>query len=773
MFSLNTKIESLFSALVFLPKKQRAAKILELCPNDEKLRLEIESLLIASDKSSGFLSVSPLLLPPKIISKTETPQQRILGPYEIQKKIGSGGMGTVYLAQRIDGHYEKKVAIKIANQNIIDTVQQQRFITERQILATLEHPNIARLLDGASTMQGHPYIVMEYIDGIPINTYCGKTERSIREKVQLFCKVCAAVQYAHQNQIVHRDLKPANILVTVDNEPKLIDFGIAKLLGAEPHHLPITNASGMLMTPEYAAPEQVHNVEITPATDVYALGIVLFELLCNRLPFEPGKNNLLTMLHDVCEKDAPRASDVAEHSMAKQLKGDLDNIIAKALSKDPKCRYTCAGEMANDLCRYIMGCTVSATNHTFTERIKKYCLRNKPFIALSNTLIVLLTLGTTISTIQWGIAQMENKHRAEQRLNTQKLASAIVNDISEVILPLPTPTLNKHEPLKSEINSLEKHVRIDTSDPNPVHDVSNTDQKPTQIQGNFFSQNIGNTQLSLETLLYSIKQQAALFRKNPQDTPTILKLAKSYRYLGTTYGTLGNIGQAIKATQQCANIVKKYFEPKNNKKITALTKCYLHQAHWYNASHDTTNAQRMLQQAENLAIQNDTISKLRRRTLFMNEWSEVKAQQGDYMTALRLQRRVVNRIKNKVNNTSSLASAYHTLGQRLQAVDQQSDAAKYYQLSQLLWRQQIKKFPEDLRAQKGLADILTQQAHYLLQKTDSKARPVNTESNTKACAYLKESHALNQPFKHKKYRSIRVINLPDIESTQRKFLENC
>ncbi|MEM6337620.1 MAG: serine/threonine-protein kinase, partial [Bacteroidota bacterium] len=297
-----SELERIFSHASDLPAGERAAYLDEACAGDPDARAEIEAML-AADQTAYEMDLERRLLPEADLGQT-------VGPYRIVEPLGEGGMSSVFVAERADGAYEHRVALKIVGSGIGEAEMGRRFRQERQILARLQHPNIARLLDGGGTGTGRPYLVMELVDGEPITTYCDRHRLSVNERLRLFMAVAQTVQYAHQNLIVHRDLKPSNILVTETGRVKLLDFGIAKLLDPGEGELLQTGAEHRLLTPAYAAPEQIRGDAITTATDVYALGLLLYELLSGHRPFKAGETSSRRDLESmILDAEPERPSD--------------------------------------------------------------------------------------------------------------------------------------------------------------------------------------------------------------------------------------------------------------------------------------------------------------------------------------------------------------------------------------------------------------------------------------------------------------------------------
>lgn len=374
---------------------------------------------------------------------------QMLGHYRLVRKLGTGGMGDVYLAERADDEYQQRVAIKIVRGGMFSPQIQSRLRMERQILATLQHPNIARLLDGGRAPDGTPYLVMEYIDGEPIDTYCDRRRLSLEARLQLIRTICGAVHYAHQNLIVHRDLKPNNILITPDGVPKLLDFGIAKLLDTRhsAHTLAVTHYEYRVMTPAHASPEQVRGDVITTASDIYVLGVLMYELLSGRRPFHLVGTSLTDMERIICEQEAlaPSAmvsrvnaeapelmADIAANRsttvarLQKQLRGDLDNIIGMTMRKDPERRYASAEQLAADLDHHLHGQPVLATSDTWLYRTRKFVKRHALPVAAGVVAVITLAAFSAITYVQSQRISRERDVATAERTRAEQISSFLV-----------------------------------------------------------------------------------------------------------------------------------------------------------------------------------------------------------------------------------------------------------------------------------------------------------------------------------------------------------
>jgi len=434
------RIEYLFYAALELEPNSRAAFLDQACRDDADLLKEVESLLKVEGQTISFLR-KPVLDATQQIAAGAITGKRI-GAYEILRQLGEGGMGKVYLAARADDLYQKEVAIKMVQGGLgQNRAMLLRFSSERQILADLDHPGIARLVDGGITDDGQPYLVMEYVNGVRVDDYCRINKLGTEQRLQLFCAVCSAVEYAHKNLVVHRDIKPANILVTEEGRPKLLDFGIAKLLDPEGGQLAQTRTTERMMTPEYASPEQVRGDQVTTSTDVYALGVLLYELLAGKRPFQLDTSRPLEMAKIICEQDPQLPSvviaanpELAAPDAARTVGGDLDNIVLMAMRKEPARRYVSVSALAADVNAYLTGYPVNARTDTWKYRSGKFVRRHR--IAVAAALIVALALvGFSI-----GMGLLA-KRAARERLTAQReqLAAQRESQFLEGIFAAATP----------------------------------------------------------------------------------------------------------------------------------------------------------------------------------------------------------------------------------------------------------------------------------------------------------------------------------------------
>ncbi len=405
------RVEEIFSRAVDLPEPERALFVEQSCGDDEELRQEILTLLRAHSRNSGVLDADR----PWLDVPADDPLPGPMGPYRILRLIGHGGMGRVYLAQREAPGFSQTVALKLMRRGLDTDELIARFRNERQILANLNHPNIARLLDVGASEDGLPYFVMEHVEGVPILEYCDQARLPIAQRLRLFQAVCDAVQYAHRNLVVHRDIKPQNILVTAEGTPKLLDFGIAKILQPDQSQAaPLTRGDVRVLTPEYCAPEQLRGEPVTTACDVYALGVLLYEMLVDRHPYASGALTAAELEQRVLQVDPPPPSAAAPQ-LRRVLHGDLDRITLKALHKEPEERYSSALSLSEDIERHLTGMPVLARPATARYRVSRFMARNRILVGAAAALFLVLASSTALTLYQSARIRSESARVARER----------------------------------------------------------------------------------------------------------------------------------------------------------------------------------------------------------------------------------------------------------------------------------------------------------------------------------------------------------------------
>ena len=433
-----TRVQGVFDAALERAGAERAAFLDRECADDPPLRAEVEALLRAQPEAFEFFdSLRDSLASVAGLEAEAGPRLGgVIHPYRVVDVIGAGGMGTVYLAERADGEFEQHVALKVVRGGLPSPGAIDRFRTERQILARLEHPNIARLLDGGVTGDGLPYLVMELVSGHPLTTDADARRLTLEERLHLFITLGEAVQYLHGHLVVHRDLKPGNVLVTGSGQLKLLDFGIAKLLDpVAGGDLAITGTGARALTPQYAAPEQIRGEPVTTATDVYGLGALLYELLCGRRPFEPVEGQSWADLERaILEREPPppravvrrAASSVVDAraatgaGLARRLRGDLDVICLKALRKEPRARYPSAERLVEDVRRFLQGHPVTARRGTVGYKARKFVRRHRLVVAASAAVI---GLGLGFGVVTW----VQSAHVLRERDRAEAVARLLVD----------------------------------------------------------------------------------------------------------------------------------------------------------------------------------------------------------------------------------------------------------------------------------------------------------------------------------------------------------
>jgi serine/threonine protein kinase len=573
------RIKEIFASALEQDPSRRAEFLRRACSGDDAVRAELESLLSTYD-SAGATGK-----PPRATRAEEDIAGQKIGPYHVLRQIGAGGMGAVYLAVRADEAYSKRVAIKLVQTGVDTQEIARRFRHERQILATLDHPNIARLIDGGTTERGVPYFVMDYVEGTQIDDYCDSHKLSIEERIGLFREVCSAVQYVHQNLVVHRDLKPSNILVTAEGVPKLLDFGIAKLLKPELFTglADATMVEFRLMTPGYASPEQVRGEPVTTASDVYSLGVILYELLTSQRPYRLKNDAPAEVLRAVCDQEPERPSTKAismpetpaekdstpeaiagkratvPEKLRRQLSGDLDTIVLKALRKEPQRRYASAERFSDDLHRYLTGLPVSAQRDTWSYRAEKFVRRNKVGVAAATLLAVSLIGGVLATMRQARVARAERANAQQQFNDVRKLTTSFLFEFHNAIQDLPGSTPARRLLVQRAQEYLSKLAQRAQNDRALQRELAEAYLKVGDVQGNPYAPNLGDTEGAAQSYAKALEISQGLVSTNAKDAEGQGYLGRSYKSLGEVLPLLGKPSEAAldlrKATEVFESLV--------------------------------------------------------------------------------------------------------------------------------------------------------------------------------------------------------------------------
>jgi eukaryotic-like serine/threonine-protein kinase len=562
------QVRELLDRALALQDSERNTFLDQACAGDCELRAEVESLLDSHQRAG-----SVFLKKPAFDIKGSAPANRVghrVGVYRLIEQVGRGGMGEVYRAERADGQYDKQVAIKFVRAGYDTAAIIERFRNERQVLASLDHPNIARLLDGGTTEDGVPYLVMELIEGTPIDQYCQVHQLVISERLRLFQQVASAVQYAHQHLVIHRDIKPGNILVTSEGVPKLLDFGIAKIL--DPSAASQQTAINP-MTPEYASPEQIRGEPVTTATDVYSLGVVLYQLLTERSPYPKDTRTPHELARAICEYEPERPSSVilksalhAEsaqpaqpHSLARQessaklrrsLRGDLDTILLRAMHKDRQRRYASVEQFSGDIQRHLEGRPVIARRDSWTYRAGKFAVRHK--FGVSATALILLAVAAGVAaTIREARVAAANERRAEDRFNdVRKLANSLMFELHDSIRDLPGSTPARKLLVSRALEYLDRLSADAKTDASLQRELAAGYERIGDVQGQPRQANLGDPAAAAVSYRKALAIRESLAGADPNDLEVRRQLCPNYGKLGDLLLSSGDSNAAIQYSQK-------------------------------------------------------------------------------------------------------------------------------------------------------------------------------------------------------------------------------
>ena len=588
------QIKDVLEAVLERPPAERAAYLDKTCGADNEILSEVESLLAfeSSDEKDIFENKQF-----SSVFHEEKKEQsggfigKQIGKYRIERELGAGGMGVVFLAERNSGDFEQKVAVKFLR-HFSSASALQRFLLERKILARLRHRYIAQLFDGGTTAEGTPYLVMEYVEGKAITTYADERQLNLKERLDLFHKVCSAVSFAHQNLIIHRDLKPDNILINEEGIPKLLDFGIAKLLSESDVKATVTEQQAF--TPEYASPEQIKGETITTASDVYVLGIILYELVSGRRPYQfATTGNRKEIWHVVNRSEPPkpslaisekrseisRTADQTSGQLAltlflqnsKFLRGDLDNVILKALKREPERRYKSVEQLTEDLSRFQKGLPVAARPDTVYYRAGKFINRQRWAIATASFVVLILLIGLITTVRQSRVAESE-RLRAEQRAEgLRKISKSLIFDVHDSIRNLSGSLPARKILLERAVEQLQLLARDTEENPDLQHDLAQAYYNVGEMQ-----QAIGSVAEAEESHRRAVAIYRKLIVENPSDADYLRSLTRGYGFLANIAYLRGESEKSVELYAQIPPILEQLAvkEPNEPKNLTDLSEAY-------------------------------------------------------------------------------------------------------------------------------------------------------------------------------------------------------
>jgi serine/threonine protein kinase/tetratricopeptide (TPR) repeat protein len=581
------RAEDLFQAAADLPAGQRSRFIGERCGPDEALRAEVERLVRAHEDDTddgldvGAMDLTQLTGP--------SPPGESIGPYKLLSVLGEGGMGVVYLAEQT-APVRRRVAIKVLKGGMDPDEVVPRFELERQLLGSLNHAGIARLYDGGTTGDGRPYFVMEYVEGQELGAYCDAHRLSIDARLRLFQKVCAAVHCAHQNLVVHQDIKPGNILVTSDGEPKLLDFGIAKLLNPEMSLLAgVARPGGRVMTPEYASPEQVRGEPITTASDVYALGVLLYELLTGHAPYRLESRAMDEIERVICEQEPAspstavgRVEELASSGgrtttitpetvgrvreerpdrLRRALSGDLDRIVLMAMRKVPMHRYASAEQLSEDIQRHRGSLPVIARPDTVRYRATKFVRRNRTGVAAAAMIVVVLVGGILGTTSGWRnaeeqrqLVEVQRNRVTDHRRQLVGMSHTLMFDVYDLIDELEGALEARELLVTTAQDHLEQLATWSAEDPTLRHELAMAYDRAGDIDGGIRGPSHGAPMAALEFYEQALALRQALLGDHPDDAVVLAGLAASWENIGDAHWSTRDLEASRDAYVECLSI---------------------------------------------------------------------------------------------------------------------------------------------------------------------------------------------------------------------------
>jgi eukaryotic-like serine/threonine-protein kinase len=771
------QIKNLLERTLEQPAAARADWLRTECA-DPRVRAEVLSLLEAHSEVGDFLE-KPSRAGTELVAalRPESLVDERIGPWRLAEEIGRGGMGTVYRAVRADEEFHQEVAIKIVTRGMDTDVLLRRFRTERQILANLEHPYIARLFDGGTTPSGLPYFVMEYVQGDPLTVYCDKNRLGVGERIELFRKVCSAVAYAHQNLVVHRDLKPANILVTEDGTPKLLDFGIARLMSGPGREMSEPTVTMLRMaTPAYASPEQIRGLVAGTPSDIYSLGVILYELLTGHRPYRLPTRDSNELARVICEREPTRASVVVGFSesiersngeltvidteavcadrdttldqLRRRLRGDLDNILSMALRKEPHRRYETVEQFSHDLQRHINGLPIVARRDTWNYRLSKFVERHRGGVAAGVLAVLLLTCLSIVA--------LHKAARLESRLEEdQRLATSFLVEVHDSIAKLPGSTPAREAILQQSLKYLNR-LSTDAGDaPAFQRSLALAYERFAELQVGLAGPGLGRSGEALETCGKARAIREDLARRLPDDIGAQYELANNYLLSGYIAGRVGSPHDRQNFDEKALAIARRLVEAdsRSTQYRQTLARALGSVAYGLQNEDKWEPSREHLRQA--LAIYTELVAEAPENRRAQRELAQAYYRMGvSYVdsghaaeavaqleSALEVQEQLLAADPDNNQYQSDIAAAHHFLGVALGELARPEEALKHFDRAIAIRQAALQADPRDTRSRAMLAGNYAERSVVQLRAGDA----AGALSSATAAVSLQEEALNNDP----------------------------